>query len=468
MFRYVVRRILLIVPTVLVILLFTFWLQSLAPGDQIEAQLTLEGESSQVGRSNYMDSYQALQKERGLDLPMFFFGVQPSYFPDTLYKIIPKQKKVLLTSLLRQTKDWKKVAAYESSLQSLINQHKGTEAVVKKIKIELSKIEQTKSLSDIKSRCQNLKKLTGASNYNDDGLAKLFAQVQSMQSSTLFSYPVLRWHGWDNQFNRWLGRLFNKEENVSLQDGGPVIDKIWKALKWTISMSVITLLLVAFFSLLLGYFKAFYRYRWFDKISSTVLYVLLAVPTFWFASLMVIFFTTREYGAWTDVFPSVGIKPSFVARSFLSELSDNAGQLILPIICMTIMSVSYLTIQLRSDILDTLSKPYMLMARAKGLSDKQALRQHALPNALLPYMTILTGSIPAIFTGSVIIEVIFNIPGIGRLLLSAVQEADWPIVFTIVIIISCATMVGYLVGDILLVKLFPKTRDSLGLENSIR
>ena len=138
MFRYVVRRILLIVPTVLVILLFTFWLQSLAPGDQIEAQLTLEGESSQVGRSNYMDSYQALQKERGLDLPMFFFGVQPSYFPDTLYKIIPKQKKVLLTSLLRQTKDWKKVAAYESSLQSLINQHKGTEAVVKKIKIELS------------------------------------------------------------------------------------------------------------------------------------------------------------------------------------------------------------------------------------------------------------------------------------------------------------------------------------------
>ncbi len=465
MFRYVVRRILLIVPTVLVILLLTFWLQSLAPGDQIEAQLSLEGESNHMARSNYLDSYQTLQKERGLDLPLFFFGVQPSYFPDTLHRIIPKQKKVLLTSLLRQTKDWVKVSTYESSLQSLISQYRGGERDSKKVSIELSKIEQAKSLSDIKARSKNLKKIVDDSNVENEELNQFFVQVESLQTGSVFSYPVLQWHGWSNQFNRWLGRLFNKEENVSLQDGSPVIEKIGKALKWTISMSVITLVLVAILSLMLGYFKAFYRYRWFDKVSSTVLYVLLAVPTFWFASLMVIFFTTPEYGAWTDIFPSIGIKPSFVARSFLSELKDNAGQLILPIICMTIMSVSYLTIQLRSDIIDTLSKPYMLMARAKGLSDKQVLRQHALPNALLTFMTILTGYIPAIFTGSVIIEVIFNIPGIGRLLLSAVQEADWPVVFTIVIIISSATMVGYLVGDILLVKLFPKTRDSLGLEN---
>lgn len=466
MFRYIVRRVLLIVPTVLIILLFTFWLQSLAPGDQIEAQLTLEGESSQVGRSNYMDSYKALQKERGLDLPLFFFGVQPSYFPDTLHKIIPKQKRVLLTSLLRQTKDWTTVSAYEVGLQSLMSNLLASDDDVKKIRIELSKIEQAKSLSDIKTRCQNLKTIAEDSNYKNETLEQLFSRVASMKTSTVLSYPRLQWHGWNNQFNRWLGRIFNKEENVSLQDGTPVIDKIGKALKWTISMSAITLVLVAIFSLLLGYYKAYYRYRWFDKISSSILYVLLAVPTFWFASLMVIFFTTPEYGSWTDIFPSIGIKPSFVVRSFWAELMDNVGQLVLPITCMTIMSLSYLTIQLRSDILNTLSRPYMMMARAKGLDEKQVLRNHALPNALLPYFTILTGSIPAIFTGSVIIEVIFNIPGIGRLLLSAVQEADWPVVFTIVIIISFATMVGYLVGDILLVKLFPKTRDSLGLENA--
>ncbi len=466
MLRYVVRRILLIVPTVFVILIFTFWLQSLAPGDQIVAQLSIEGESSQVGRADYLDSYRRLQEKRGLDLPSFYFGVRPSYFPDTLYKIIPKQKKVLLTSMLRQTKEWENVSQFDRSLKALLLQLKDQSDNSKKVRIELSKIEQSKSLSDLKVRCVNLKKILRDSNYNNEELSQFLVQVDQLKTNTSFSWPVLKWYGYNNQFNKWLGRLFSKTDNISLQDGASVYDKIWRALKWTISMSLVTLLLVAILSLVLGYFKAYYRNRWFDNVSSTVLYILLAVPTFWLASLMVVFFTTPEYGAWTDIFPSIGIKPSFVAQSFLTELMENVGQLILPIICMTVLSMSYLTIQLRSDIIDTLSSPYVMMARAKGLGERQVLRRHALPNALIPYVTILSGSIPAIFTGSVIIEVIFNIPGVGRLLLSAVQEADWPIVFTIVIIISITTMLGYLIGDILLVKLFPKTQNSLGQVNS--
>jgi len=242
--------------------------------------------------------------------------------------------------------------------------------------------------------------------------------------------------------------------------------KISRALSWTVSLGLISLILIGILALMIAYLQVYYAGGWLDKVLSGFWYFLLAMPTFWFATLMVVFFTTPEYGSWTDVFPSIGIKPAFIEKSFISELLDNSAQLILPIFCITILSLAYLVIQTKSDLTRVLSEPYMKASRSRGLSFAMNLKQHALPNALLTYITILSGAIPSIFTGSVIIEVIFNIPGVGRLLLYSVQQQDWPVVFSIVIVISLVTVMSYILGDIILMWLYPKTRSSFNITNT--
>ena len=156
----------------------------------------------------------------------------------------------------------------------------------------------------------------------------------------------------------------------------------------------------------------------------------------------------------------------FTEMTFAEELARNMSQLILPIICLTIGAISYLVIQVRSDLIGAMNEPYSLMAKAKGLSKRQVINRHSLPNALIPYITILTGAIPGLFTGSVIIEVIFNIPGLGRLLFDSIKELDWPVVFSILFIVAIVTSLGYLLGDIILAKLYPKLSTSLTSKES--
>jgi len=456
---YVVKRLLMIVPTLVLVLALSFLLQSLAPGDKVAKHLDLEGSHATLTKEAYLQSYRSISARYGLDLPTFYFSIQPSYYPDTLYRVIPQEKRNLLTQMLRQVKDWEQVANFDKHLTTAIGELKD-EGESRRVRNELLKLEQDRSLSDVTARCHKIENLdvdlTDMTSVNI-----LIRTVRAMQTSKSFSYPTFRYHGSNNQFQLWITSIFDKDRNVSLLDGTPVIDKILRALKWTTFMSIVAFILVSIISLVIGYSQVYLSGGLYDRGMSILLYILIAIPTFWLASLLVVFFTTPEYGAWTDIFPSIGLKPSFVERSFAESLMDNLGQLILPTICMTVLSISYLSIQLKSDLLEALKQPHVLMARAKGLSDKRVLRSHALPNALVPYTTILTGAIPGIFAGAVIIEDIFNIPGIGRLILTSVRESDWPVVFTVVIVISIATMIGYLLGDIILMKLYPKTVDDL-------
>lgn len=462
MIGYIVKRLIFVVPTIFVILIFSFVLKNLAPGDEVAAQLEVQGGGRDISKSAYLFAYQELSNDLGFDLPQFYFGVRPSYYPDTLNRIMPKSKKLLMTSILRETKNWEEVSALQKllrkaqlSLSKLPNQ--------KRAYNEILKMHQDKSLVDLKYRVRTLSNMIDASSPANETVADLIDKINNIEYSNSFVYPTFRFYGGNNQFHKWILRILDSSKNVSLVDGKPAFEKIMKAMKWTVSLSFISLFLVSFFALLLGYLQTLYLHSIFDSIVSFFLYVLLAIPTFWLASLLVIFFTTPEYGAWTNIFPSIGIKPSFVQQSFFTQFLTNLKQLILPIFCLTLASISYLSIQFKSDLLSALKKPFVLMARAKGLSEEKVLAQHALPNALVPFITIITTSIPVLFTGSVIIEVIFNIPGVGQLLLYSAQQSDWPVVFSIVVIISIATILSYILGDVLLMLLYPKTKKGFDL-----
>ena len=139
----------------------------------------------------------------------------------------------------------------------------------------------------------------------------------------------------------------------------------------------------------------------------------------------------------------------------MSDLAVYGRQLILPLSCMVIVSLSYLTRQLVTDISIQEGKLYAMLARAKGVPQKRLRRQHLLPNALMPYITIVTGALPRMFVGSAVIEVIFNIPGTGKLLLDSIYHGDWPVIFSIIVIVGVFTVLSYLLADILYARFFP-------------
>jgi len=190
---------------------------------------------------------------------------------------------------------------------------------------------------------------------------------------------------------------------------------------------------------------------------SSALFVFFAIPSFWLATLLIVFFTTPEYAVWMDIFPSGGLGGYHYA-SGMPKVGIAVGALFLPVLCLLLGALAYLTRQMRGNVVRESSKDYVRMARAKGLRDKTIYRRHILRNALFPILTLVGASIPASISGSVIIEVIFGIPGMGQLLYQSILAQDWSIVFTMVVLASMLTVIGYIVSDVLYRLFDPKLR----------
>lgn len=460
MVRYIAQRLWLMIPTVIAVLVIAFLLLQSAPGDVVGRQLGLDGDITYVSRQVYKDSYYQKAVSLGALSPSFYFTITPAYFPANINNIYPYQNKVNRRNLLREIQDWDQVHQLYNNIESTIIQlekdgdQSGTLP-------QLLQLEQSNSLAELKYKSARFSTADELDNAITADITSIISSISQLESSRSLSYPVLRWHGMDNQFHHWMAQLFSPAEHISLVDGRSVWSKIINGLKWTFSMSLISLLCIGVLSLITAYTQVRYLGGWWDKVSSIIMYVLYTMPLFWLCTMMIVFFTTAEYGSWADIFPSVGIRPSFNDDGFLSIFWRSLGQLVLPIVCIVLHSMAYLTRQTKSNMIEGLDKPYSLTAAAKGLSKSQIIRQHVLPDALLPFTTLMTGAIPALFTGSIIVEVIFNIPGIGRLMLESVNNGDWPVILTILIVISIATIVGYLIGDIILVKLYPKTASNI-------
>jgi len=194
-----------------------------------------------------------------------------------------------------------------------------------------------------------------------------------------------------------------------------------------------------------------------QKILHQVLYLLFSMPKFWLATLLVVYFTTSEYGKWTNIFPSVGID-MYPGESTWHTITQNLDKLILPVICLSLFSITTIAILLQQSIGNEMKESYITTALSKGLTPKQAMKRHALPNALTPLITILAGAIPASLAGSVVIEVIFNIPGIGRLMYDSILSADWSVVYCVLMLATLVTVISFLIADILYALLNPRIR----------
>lgn len=262
------------------------------------------------------------------------------------------------------------------------------------------------------------------------------------------------------QYGRWLLNIVQGNLGVSLMpDGLPVVQKLAEALPLTLWLNGVGLLLVLGLSLPLGLWLAARAGGAADTSATVLLYIGLAAPSVWLALLGLQFF-----GMHLGWVPLSGLN-TFGAENWplYQRAADTLWHLTLPLAVGLIGSLAGLTRYVRGSALAVLGQPYVLTAHAKGATPLRVYLRHVLRNALLPTLTILGLSLPGLIGGSVILESLFGLPGMGKLFYDSVMMRDYPTVMALLLIGAVLTLLGNLLADLALAHADPRVR--AGLQN---
>lgn len=258
------------------------------------------------------------------------------------------------------------------------------------------------------------------------------------------------------QYAKWLVRLVKLDFGNSMKDQRPVITKIAEALPITIQLNLLSILLMYLISIPLGVYCATHRGTKTDTFITILLFLLYSLPSFWVAMLLILFLGGGDY---LNLFPVYGINsPGADSLPWWDWLLDRFWHMVLPLFCLTYAEFAALSRYMRAGMLDVLRQDYVRTARAYGFSGRVVVWRYAMRNAVIPIITLLGGMLPAVIGGSVIIESIFSIPGMGRLGFEAVLSRDYPLIMGELTIASMLTLAGLLVSDILYVVVDPRIK----------
>jgi peptide/nickel transport system permease protein len=246
------------------------------------------------------------------------------------------------------------------------------------------------------------------------------------------------------QYVNWLSRIVRLDFGRSMSgDHRPVWDKIKERLPLTLSINIISMILILGLSIPIGVYSALYQDSWFDRTMTVLVFIGFAVPGFWLALLLMLWL-----GIYLPLFPISGLTSlGFEQMGFWGKCWDLARHLTLPVFVFTITGLAGMSRYMRTSMLEVLRQDYILTARAKGLPMRSVVFKHALKNALLPVITILGLSIPTLIGGSVIIESVFALPGLGQLFYKAVMARDYPLVMGNLVLGAFLTLAGNLLAD---------------------
>jgi peptide/nickel transport system permease protein len=251
------------------------------------------------------------------------------------------------------------------------------------------------------------------------------------------------------QFISWLGAVVRLDFGISFASGQSVRDEILSRLPITLLLNVISLVLVFSISMYLGIKSALKQGGKFDRFAKQFSLLSYAMPSFYLALLMVIFFSVK-----LDWFPISGLH-SIEVKDGLTYYADFAWHLVLPVFVMVFGGIGSLTMYIRSLTLGVLKSDYIFFAISRGVGKKKLFRRFILPNISPPIVTILGLSLPGLIGGSVILESIFAINGMGLLFFQSALSRDYPVIMGILIISAFLTLIGNIVADLVLLKLNP-------------
>ena len=249
------------------------------------------------------------------------------------------------------------------------------------------------------------------------------------------------------QYWRWLDAMLHGDLGMSIVMNRPAASLIGEALGRSALLAGLAFGLIATGGIALGLYAATHRGRASDKVLTLAQFVLIAVPEFFWAILCVLVFAS-----WLNLLPATGYAP------LQAGVADWAAHLVLPVLVLSFGLVAHVSRLTRSSMLEVLDSRFVLAARARGLPERRVLWRHALPNALLPAITVLAIDAGLLIGGIVVVETVFAYPGLGRLLVYAIERHDLPLLQVGMMVVTAIYALANFVAELLYAVLNPRIR----------
>tara|TARA_B100001109_G_scaffold203396_1_gene170364 strand:- start:74 stop:1030 length:957 start_codon:yes stop_codon:yes gene_type:complete len=247
------------------------------------------------------------------------------------------------------------------------------------------------------------------------------------------------------QYFFWVSNIFQGDFGTSIWTGRPVIEEIYLNIWPTIELTVLAVLIGAGLSIPIGCFMATSRGSFSEIFARVTAIAGLTIPSFWLGIV--------------SIFLVAKIFPSFIALGYVPFFEDpfeNLKRMVLPVFALSLPMIANLSRLIRSAMLDSLSQHYIRTAKAKGVSNFSTIYKHALRNALIPYITSVGVSVGYLLGGSIVIEQVFAIPGLGRLVLGAIAERNYPLLQSSILVMTAAFVLVNFIVDILYLFIDPR------------
>jgi len=256
------------------------------------------------------------------------------------------------------------------------------------------------------------------------------------------------------QYVHWLGQIavldFGEEFS---RPNVKVMDELGRRLRVTVPLSLTSLFLIYLIALPMGIRSVVKQGSLEDKVSTLVLFLLYSLPQFWVGLMLILLFGRTGL----DWLPVIGLHDKDAALlTGWAWWKDLLLHSILPVATLTYIGLAYLSRQMRTGMLEIIRQDYIRTARAKGLSERAVIYRHALRNSLGPVITVFASILPVLIGGSVIVEAVFDIPGMGNYAFEALLKRDYPVVMATTTLSAIMTLLGFLVSDLLYAVVDPR------------
>jgi peptide/nickel transport system permease protein len=231
------------------------------------------------------------------------------------------------------------------------------------------------------------------------------------------------------QYFSWVNDILHGNLGESILQKVPVSDEVFRRIPITLHLGVLAFILGLLIGIPLGIVSAVRRGTWLDTVVTTLANLGITVPAFWLGFLLI-----YAFAMYWPLLPVMGYTSPF------TDFWLNTRQLVMPVFCLALFPIASITRQTRSSMLEVMRQDYIRTAWSKGLKERAVIMKHALKNGLIPIVTLAGLGVPMIVGGAVLIETVFNIPGMGRLAVTSVLNQDYPYVQGVVLIVSAAVV----------------------------
>lgn len=468
MVQYTIKRLLLVIPTFFMISLLIFAVLNVAPGRPGATGGAGQGEQQ---NQEQKESYRIFKEQFNLDKPILVntrYGLTQDEVRELLVvghnvdggqlakdrikaqDALDDYREYLVRHLVQLLDD------PDPSLQRLVvNQL--TVSAQRPFENDRRGDEEQREEARAKNRLigdgnQLVKQLRVDSDASPEDLA---AAVQAwkdwytpeMQERYTFEGSEKAWiFFFDTRFAKYWENLIHLDFGVSTVDRRPVLETLLGKIKYSLSLTTIAVILAYTIAVPIGIFSAVRQGTKLDAAVTVVLFIMFSLPTFFTGTVMLKLFTEGDPFAF---FPT-GDFQTMHSQSWTSwdTAKDIVWHLVLPIATYTSVSLAALSRYARTGVIDVIRSDYIRTARAKGLSEPVVIIKHAVRNGMIPILTLLGGLLPALVAGSVVIEVVFNIPGMGQYIYNSINLRDYNAVMAVLLASSFLALIGILLSDL--------------------